>query len=129
MEGVRTSDSGVGGGMDEHTQFWVAVITAAGTQVTIIAGMVIQYLKTHDTNERVKQIATEATTVAMEHATAIAKQDVKLEKVVANVQKIELATNSMKDALVDSTAKQSQAVGELKGAEDERTRQKNREDK
>jgi hypothetical protein len=37
-----------------------------------------------------------------------------------NIQKIETATNSMKDALVASTAQASQALGELKGRADQK---------
>lgn len=37
-----------------------------------------------------------------------------------DIRKIELATNSMKDALVEATAKASQAEGEIKGRADEK---------
>ncbi len=43
----------------------------------------------------------------------------KIGEVKTNVQKIETATNSMKDALVDAT----RLAGEAKGRDDERARQ------
>lgn len=46
----------------------------------------------------------------------IIKGDVHVAK--KNIALVELATNSMKDALVSTTAKASQAIGELKGRAD-----------
>jgi hypothetical protein len=50
-------------------------------------------------------------------------QDTKLNSVASDVRKVELATNSMKDALVEKAGK----AGEQKGADDERARQSARE--
>lgn len=51
---------------------------------------------------------------------------VRLAEVKTNVDKIEKATNSMKDALVESTAKENLAVGVGQGIEQERTRSENK---
>lgn len=45
----------------------------------------------------------------------------KVSEAAENIQKVEIATNSMKDQLVASTAKASQAEGELKGRADSRS--------
>ena len=42
----------------------------------------------------------------------------------ANIQKIELATNSMKDSLVKATGEASHAQGMLQGAADEQARRR-----
>ena len=42
-------------------------------------------------------------------------------EIAANVQKIELATNSMKDALIDSTAKASELEGAERGRKERDT--------
>lgn len=49
--------------------------------------------------------------VSTANAVAIVLASVKLNRTATNIQKIETATNSMKDALVASTAKASHAEG------------------
>ena len=50
---------------------------------------------------------------------AVAKAQLEIKE---NVQKIETATNSMKDALVEATARSSKAEGKAEGVEQERAK-------
>ena len=50
------------------------------------------------------------------------EQATRLEVVAANVQKIELATNSMKDALVQATKEKSFLEGEKSGKQQEQAK-------
>jgi hypothetical protein len=86
---------------------WIAVIGAIGTQIVTFAGVVIAYLKTRDNSKKIVE-------VAAQH-----------QKISDDVQKIEVATNSMKDLLVQKAGE----AGELKGRDEERNRQKNDEKK
>ena len=55
---------------------------------------------------------------------ASAENAVRLTDVKADVRKIEVATNSMKDALVNKTAEAATAIGEAKGRADQKAEMK-----
>jgi hypothetical protein len=79
---------------------WIAVIGALGAQLVTILGVVFAYLKSRENSAKID-------TVSDNHA------------VLSNdVHKIEVATNSMKDALVKATA----IASESKGRDEERER-------
>ena len=69
---------------------------------------------------RAAQRAEHAALMAATHAQSATE---KIDGVANDIHKVELATNSMKDALVSATAMASDLAGEKRGREDEVARQ------
>jgi hypothetical protein len=108
---------------------WGAVITsttsAAVTAVGLVAAVFMMWMKLRlqmlELQRQGKTLMSvkEDTTANTEVTQATAEE---LHVAVANIQKIEIATNSMKDAIVLATSEAKMAQGRLKGQEDERAR-------
>ncbi len=64
---------------------------------------------------------------SLTNAKALAEVKERVAVVQNDVNKIEVGTNSMKDALVEATAKASRLEGEIAGREDEVARQASKE--
>ena len=88
---------------------------------------VYQVIETKREVGRAARQAKDAAILASEHAAAAARGAqravVAIGEVAVNVSKIEVATNSMKDALVASTAAASHAEGKAEGVAEQKAEQ------
>ncbi len=70
--------------------------------------------------DKVADVKTALDTTTAQQKEHAERREQKLDTVAADIRKVEVATNSMKDALVKAAGE----AGELKGAQDERDRDK-----
>ncbi len=83
---------------------WTLVVGAVGVVAVQLMGMYLQYLRDTKTAARVKEVKETLETVNT-------VTDAKLNTVISDIHKVELATNSMKDQLVAATEKEALARG------------------
>lgn len=103
----------------EVIQGWAATVFQGITGIGVLFGIRQTILAKRDAvsaADKAHDAAVAASIHAREAVSAITS-------VAENVTKIEVATNSMKDALVASTAKASDLEGEKRGREDEIAKQ------
>jgi hypothetical protein len=92
-------------------------------KLSMAAGVIISALVSAGTFIRTGRAAQRAEHAAVMAATHAQAATAKIDNVANDVHKVELATNSMKDALIVSTALASDLAGEKRGRENEAARQ------
>lgn len=96
-------------GLDANS--WVLIIVAIGGVLVKLYSMYLDAVRAREVKAEVRQVKTTLVETTDKQVTKLDDVSTKVDTMAGDIHKVELATNSMKDALVAATEKEAYARG------------------